>query len=160
MKLPALTRDQVRQVDQIAIENYGVSGVVLMENAGRGAAELIDQIAGPGRIVILCGSGNNAGDGYVIARHLQLAGRKVRIVSIVDLESLRGDAAVNARIAQKSEIEIQIATTNDQVTELLADATTIVDAVESTAVLAGSRAEQLSILARTLRETREAKESR
>jgi NAD(P)H-hydrate epimerase len=132
MKLPALSRDQVRQVDQIAVENYGVSGVVLMENAGRGASELIDRIAGPGRIVILCGGGNNAGDGYVIARHLQLAGRNVRIVSIVDLESLRGDAAVNARIAEKSEIEIHIASSSDQLTALLADATTIVDGLLGT----------------------------
>jgi NAD(P)H-hydrate epimerase len=132
MKLPPLTRDQVRQVDKIAIENYGLRGVVLMENAGRGAAELIDQIAPTGRIAILCGSGNNAGDGYVIARHLQLAGREVRVVSIVDLKSLRGDAAENAGIAQKSEIEILLANSNEKVAELLAGATTIVDGLLGT----------------------------
>ena len=46
MKLPALSRDQVRQVDKTAIEQFGIPGVVLMENAGRGAAEIIDRIAG------------------------------------------------------------------------------------------------------------------
>ncbi len=101
MRMPALTRDQVRQVDKIAIEQFSIPGIVLMENAGRGAAEIIDRIAEPGRIAILCGSGNNAGDGYVIARHLQLAGRQVRIVSIVDPRTLQGDARTNAADCRK-----------------------------------------------------------
>ena len=132
MKLPALSRDQVRQVDKIAIEQYGVPGIVLMENAGRGAAAMIDQIAKPGRIVILCGSGNNAGDGYVIARHLQLAGRQVRVVSIVDLESLSGDAKTNAMIVQKSGIEIRVATRAAEISESIGDAATIVDGLLGT----------------------------
>jgi NAD(P)H-hydrate epimerase len=132
MKLPELSRDQVRQVDKIAIEQYGVPGVVLMENAGRGASEIIDRLAEPGLITILCGGGNNAGDGYVIARHLQLAGRDVRIVSIVDLESLRGDALVNAVIAERSEIDIRLASSLQQINESLGDTTTIVDGLLGT----------------------------
>ncbi|MGV3484653.1 MAG: NAD(P)H-hydrate epimerase, partial [Planctomycetaceae bacterium] len=48
-----------------------MSGLVLMENAGRNAAERIDTLAPPGGVCILCGKGNNGGDGYVIARHLE-----------------------------------------------------------------------------------------
>ncbi len=104
MQLPPLTRDQVRGVDRSAMQQFGLSGLVLMENAGRGAAEIIARVAPLGEIVILCGSGNNAGDGYVVARHLELLGRKPRILSIVDLDSLSGDAAVNAHVAVQAEI--------------------------------------------------------
>ena len=61
MELPPLTRDQVRRVDQTAIEEYGLPGIALMENAGRGAAERIDQLPAAGEIAILCGPGNNGG---------------------------------------------------------------------------------------------------
>jgi NAD(P)H-hydrate epimerase len=132
MELPALTRDQVRQVDKIAIDQFGMSGIVLMENAGRGAAEIIDRIAEPGRVAILCGSGNNAGDGYVIARHLQLAGRQVRIVSIVDLQTLQGDARTNALIADKSDIEVQCVASDAQIAESISGAMTIVDCLLGT----------------------------
>ena len=103
-----------------------------MENAGRGAAEIIDRIAPPGWVAILCGSGNNAGDGYVVARHLQLAGRQVRIISIVDLQALQGDARINAGIAEKSDIDIQCVATSDQIAESIAGATTIVDCLLGT----------------------------
>lgn len=132
MKIAPLSRQQVRQVDQIAIETYGVPGIVLMENAGRGAAEIIDRIASPGLVAILCGSGNNAGDGYVIARHLQLAGREVRIVSMVDCESLKGDARINAMIAQKAEICIRTVRSGGEVSDAISDATTIVDGLLGT----------------------------
>jgi NAD(P)H-hydrate epimerase len=132
MKLPAFTREQVRRVDQIAIEDYAVPGIVLMENAGRSAAEIIHRVAPPGITAILCGSGNNAGDGYVIARHLQLAGREVRIVSIVDLKKLTGDARTNAVIAQKSGIIIQSVKSADEIRESLSRVATIVDALLGT----------------------------
>lgn len=66
-----LTRDEVRALDRRATEGFGVPGVVLMENAGRGCAELLMRL-NPDRTptVILCGPGNNGGDGFVIARHL------------------------------------------------------------------------------------------
>ncbi|HEV3436271.1 MAG TPA: NAD(P)H-hydrate epimerase, partial [Gemmata sp.] len=66
-----LSRDEVRELDRRAINDFGVPGVVLMENAGRGCAELLMRL-NPERkpVVILCGPGNNGGDGFVIARHL------------------------------------------------------------------------------------------
>ncbi len=105
----ALTREQVREVDRLAIEELGIPGAVLMENAGRGAAEhclaeLRSGAASPdevprGRVIVLCGSGNNGGDGYVVARHLHNAGVDVEVVSTVAPEALGGDAALNQRIA-------------------------------------------------------------
>ena len=132
MKLPPLTREQVRQVDQIAIDQYGMPGIALMENAGRGAAEIIGTVAPHGLVVILCGGGNNGGDGYVIARHLQLAERDVRIVSLVPLSNLRGDAQTNAAVAAAADIAIQIATEPLQLKAQLDGAAVIVDCLLGT----------------------------
>src|SRR5437879_3397343 len=68
----SLTRSQVRDVDRRAIAEFGLPGIVLMENAGRGAAELLIRLGIAGRVVICAGKGNNGGDGFVIARHLEL----------------------------------------------------------------------------------------
>jgi NAD(P)H-hydrate epimerase len=130
--LPALSRDQVRRVDKIAIETYGVPGIVLMENAGRGAAEVIAKIAPPGEVVILCGRGNNAGDGYVIARQLQLHGRDVRIVSIVALDSLQGDADVNAQIAVKSQIPCVVVRQASELDDSIGKPSTLVECLLGT----------------------------
>lgn len=75
-----LTRKQVRELDRRAIEGFGVPGVVLMENAGRGCAELLMRLNPEQKpTVILCGPGNNGGDGFVIARHLDNHGWPVEI---------------------------------------------------------------------------------
>ena len=66
-----MSRDEVRAVDRRAIEEYGIPGVVLMENAGRGAAELLVELGIDGPVIICAGRGNNGGDGFVIARHLE-----------------------------------------------------------------------------------------
>lgn len=107
MKPPPLplTREQIRELDRIAIEEYGLPGVVLMENAGRNAAEVIRQRALPaadgGRAAILCGGGNNGGDGFVIARHLANAGIDTNVFLAVEPDRLTGDAAVNFRIVER-----------------------------------------------------------
>lgn len=105
-----MKREEVRRIDEIAIREFGMSGLVLMENAGSGAARLLERWASRDQpMKILCGRGNNGGDGYVIARHLQLAGFEVEIVSVVPLERLADDAAGNAKIAQAADIPIRIA---------------------------------------------------
>ncbi len=102
-RLPlVLTRAQVRDVDRRAIEQYGMSGLVLMENAGRNAAQLLLQLGINGDVVICCGKGNNAGDGFVIARHLENAGSSVTVLLAGPSTSLAGDAAVNFGVLQKS----------------------------------------------------------
>lgn len=98
-----LTREQVRAVDRHAIEVLGIPGVVLMENAGRGAAEIIlAAIADrPGAAVhCIAGRGNNGGDAFVIARHVHLAGVAVRIWLAADADKLAGDAATNHAICK------------------------------------------------------------
>lgn len=99
-----MSRQEVRQVDAWAIQEIGVPGVVLMENAGRSCAELarekLADVKEP-RVCIFCGTGNNGGDGYVIARHLLYAGHRVRIVLCGDRERVRGDARINLDILER-----------------------------------------------------------
>lgn len=104
-----LSRAEVREIDRRAIEEFGVPGVVLMENAGRGAAEILQSLGTPGRIVICCGKGNNGGDGFVIARHLDNAGVQVRVWLFARPEDLAGDAAINYRIIERSKLPITLA---------------------------------------------------
>lgn len=132
MELPPLTREQVRHVDQAAIENYGMMGLVLMENAGKGATDLINQLAADGPTLILCGPGNNGGDGYVIARHLQLAGRDAKVLSLVDPNVLRGDALINAKIARHADIEIQVASNKADIEQAMNGSVCLVDALLGT----------------------------
>ncbi len=91
----SLTREQVRDIDRRAVEEFGLPGIVLMENAGRGAAAVLRRL-NPGRrpVLVLCGKGNNGGDGFVVARHLSNAGVDVRILLLTVPEDLSGDAAV------------------------------------------------------------------
>ncbi len=99
-----MSREEVRRVDAWAIEEIGVPGVVLMENAGRSCAELaLQKLAGttdPG-VCIFCGAGNNGGDGYVIARHLLNAGIRTRVVLCGDRAKVRGDARINLDIIER-----------------------------------------------------------
>ncbi len=100
-----LPRRWVRRLDQLAIDEFGVPGIVLMENAGRGAAEWLAEHATAGPVIVCCGKGNNAGDGLVIARHLDNRGLAVRVVLLVPAGELSGDAAVNWDIVRRSGIE-------------------------------------------------------
>jgi NAD(P)H-hydrate epimerase len=107
---PSLSRDEVRAFDRRAIQELGLPGAVLMENAGRSAAEevlalLARRGAQPGRVVLLCGAGNNGGDGYVIARHLAIRGVQVELWSSVGPDRLAGDAALNRRVVEALGLE-------------------------------------------------------
>jgi NAD(P)H-hydrate epimerase len=88
-----MTRAQIRQYDFDAIAR-GVPGIVLMENAGRGVADWMEEIGIDGPVAIICGKGNNGGDGFVIARQLQSRGYDVRLILLVDPSQLSGDAAI------------------------------------------------------------------
>ena len=104
----AFTREQSRRVDQIAVEEFGFSGLVLMENAGRGVADVLCRLGIAGPVVICCGRGNNAGDGFVVARHLDLRGHRVRVLLWGKPEELAGDAAANYRILAKTDVPIEV----------------------------------------------------
>lgn len=102
---PSLSRAAVRDIDRRAIADYGLPGVVLMENAGRSAAELlVNQLHAAGKVAIVCGKGNNAGDGFVIARHLELRGCRVELLLAAPPDQFTGDAAVFWNVARKSGI--------------------------------------------------------
>jgi NAD(P)H-hydrate epimerase len=112
MSQRVLNREQVRRVDRLAIERYGMTGLVLMENAGHGAAELIAGLglgsADPRRpIVVGCGTGNNGGDGFVIARHLDNCGLAVRLLLFGDPQKLTPDAKANYEIARLAGLPIE-----------------------------------------------------
>ena len=114
--LPVMSRQEVRAFDRWAINELGVPGAVLMENAGRSCAELIkdklQKTSRPG-ICIFCGTGNNGGDGYVIARHLLNSGFKVAVMIIGDREKIKGDALINLDILQRLEVRIEQLKTDD-----------------------------------------------
>ena len=115
------TRNQVRRVDRLAVRDYGMSGLVLMENAGRGAAEIIDRHYGPhGFALVVCGTGNNGGDGFVIARHLSNRAWTVRLAVTGPTQKLTPDARSNAYITTKMNLETVIVDTPPAV-ELIAD---------------------------------------
>jgi len=99
-----MTRDHLRAFDAFAINQLGIPGTVLMENAGRSCAELIKEkltdIPTP-KVCILCGTGNNGGDGYVIARHLLNSGFNVTVAIVGDSGKVKGDAKINLDILEK-----------------------------------------------------------
>src|SRR5436190_3515006 len=103
-----LSREEVRELDRRAIEEFGVPGVVLMENAGRGAAEMLVGLGCRGPVVICCGKGNNGGDGFVIARHLDNHNIAVRVLLFAKAHELTGDAAVNYQIIERSGIPLTV----------------------------------------------------
>jgi NAD(P)H-hydrate epimerase len=101
-----LSRDEVRSLDERASADYGLPGIVLMENAGRGTAELLLRLGIHGPVVICCGRGNNGGDGFVIARHLDNLHVPVRVLVFAPPADLRGDAAVNYSVLARSDVPI------------------------------------------------------
>jgi NAD(P)H-hydrate epimerase len=135
MQTVTLTREQSRQVDRLAVEEYGMTGSVLMENAGRGVADVLCRLGIAGRVAICCGKGNNAGDGFVIARHLELRGYAVRVLLWAEAAELTGDAAANFSILQKTDVPIEIfGNRHDaaRLDRLLTGASWIVDALLGT----------------------------
>jgi NAD(P)H-hydrate epimerase len=95
-----LTREQVRNVDRLAVEKYKIPGIVLMENAARGAAEAAIDMYRQGSILIVCGGGNNGGDGLAVTRHLHNRGKDVTIALATDPAKYHGDALANWQIVQ------------------------------------------------------------
>ena len=88
---------QVRELERIAAAEYGISGATLMERAGRAAWDCFREAWPEAEsIAVVCGGGNNGGDGYLFAQWAARHGRKVRVVSVTSTDALRGDARVAA----------------------------------------------------------------
>ena len=109
MRQKTVTVKEIQDLDKIAIEQYGIPSLVLMENAGCLVAgeviRLVKRIKTP-YVCVVCGLGNNAGDGFVVARHLWEAGIKTRVFLIGQGNRLKADAAVNYRILKKLKYDI------------------------------------------------------
>lgn len=130
-----VTAEQMRALDSTAINEYGIPGVVLMENAGRTTFEVLKRRLGGSvqgvSVVVVAGPGNNGGDGYVIARYLINHGADVETFLLTSREKIRGDAAINLRILEQMtsrvyELQdvnaIQIAASSWQEKDIVVDA--------------------------------------
>jgi NAD(P)H-hydrate epimerase len=131
--LKAVTVQQMIALDRIAIEDYGIPSLILMENAGRAVADearnLLKRVKHP-CVSIFCGFGNNAGDGFVAARHLGNAGVRLKIFLVGQAAKLKNDAAVNWQILQNCRIPVQeIAGIDRAVTAGIKSADLIIDAL-------------------------------
>lgn len=99
--MKAVKAQEMRAIDQQAINTYGIPGVVLMENAGIRTVEIIEEILGTPigkQVLILAGRGNNGGDGFVIARHLLNAGVQVKTFLLGQPQDLTPDARINYQV--------------------------------------------------------------
>lgn len=134
----AVTVSQIQKLDKTAIEKVGIPSIVLMENAGRAVAEEVEKsLRGKrnGVVCIVCGLGNNAGDGFVAARYLIDAGINVKIFLIGEGRQLKHDAAVNYQILKKLRYPIsecgggKSCVFLDSLSQYIARADVVVDAI-------------------------------
>lgn len=105
-----MTREQVRAFDQHAINQWKIPGVVLMENAGLACAQTAMSMLPNerrGQVTIFCGTGNNGGDGYVIARHLLNHGHRVHVFLKGDMGKVAGDALIHLTILNQLKVPVQ-----------------------------------------------------
>lgn len=134
-----LSRRQVREVDRRAIEEFGVPGVVLMENASRSVAEVAwEELekASSRKVLILCGGGNNGGDGLAAARHLHNFGAEVVVGLFADPAKYRGEALVNWEVVRAMKLRT-VGVTPEVVRE--SDVGLIVDALFGTGLTSPAR---------------------
>jgi NAD(P)H-hydrate epimerase len=138
--IPVATAEEMRRADRRAIEALGVTGLVLMENAGRAAADALERVfgrVGGRRVVVVAGKGNNGGDGFVVAR--QLAGRDARVDVwlVARPEEVRGDALVNLEVLRRAGLplsEVSDTAGLERLHNALAGADVVVDALLGTGV--------------------------
>lgn len=102
--IPTFTSSQIREADKYAINELGLPGIVLMENAANSIFELFKKTypdsTSADSIGIVCGKGNNGGDGFAVARHFINSGYKVIIISLGEKKSLKGDALTNLKVLE------------------------------------------------------------
>ncbi len=149
-----MSRDQVRAFDAWAINELGIAGVVLMENAGRSCAELIKQeLVGVERpkVCIFCGTGNNGGDGFVIARHLLNDKIEVHVAICGDPAKIKGDAKINLDLLtglgqSVEQLDLTSADLDSQAAQITEDSNIIVDAIFGTGLQGRVRADYKKLI--------------
>jgi len=146
------TREQMRELDRLTIEEVGIPSIVLMENAGRGVFDVIRKrfaSALGGGIAVVCGRGNNGGDGFVVARYALLAAHTVRVFTTAPDDDYRGEAATNLSILRHLGIvatEIRIPDGLRSLQESLASSAVVVDALLGTGLAGDVREPFASII--------------
>lgn len=136
--MKVLTAAQMQAVDRRTIDEIGIPGVVLMENAGRGVAtEIVQRYAAVDSpdALIVAGKGNNGGDGYVIARHLLNKGWQVKTLVLAERDAVTGDAALNLAALENCGGDVAFVSDRETLTTTLAGAgetTVLVDAIFGT----------------------------
>ncbi len=141
---PLVGADTMRALDRHTIETLGVPGELLMESAGRAVAEVVLREPGgrAGPVLVVCGAGNNGGDGLVAARHLALVGVPVRILLLGDPSRLRGDPAANLKRIRALGVELETGPVRTAGARIVVDAvfgTGLARAVEGAAAQALKR---------------------
>ena len=140
-KCLVMSGDEARAFDAWAINELGIPGIVLMENAGRSCAQFIieklSKVKNP-KVCIFCGTGNNGGDGFVIARHLLNAGFTVTVALCGSIAKIKGDARINFDILTGLGLKIGrldmegTEAIDSRVTKLASEANMIIDAIFGT----------------------------
>jgi NAD(P)H-hydrate epimerase len=159
-KRDALKRDEIREIDRKAIEEYGIPGIILMENAGRNVAEeILKMLDEPHKsnVALFCGKGNNGGDGFVIARHLfnKNVNISVYLTTSIATALTDGDAGKNMKILLNMNIEVKELQTLEDIEGAgkdLQGSTVIVDAIFGTG-LRGEVREPIRTLIRKMNAT-------
>ena len=125
---------EMRALDRNAIEGFGIPEDLLMENAGEAACRVLESTVGAGarRIVVLCGVGNNGGDGFVMARRLHAAGTEVKVFVVGDDRRLRNNSLRNREILSRLPISVETLQNIDPLGRALANCDVIVDALLGT----------------------------
>ena len=145
-----LTRDEARRIDEAAVSQLGISSLVLMENAARGVCDrLLQDTRAGNRIVIICGPGNNGGDGLALARQLAAAERPCEVYLVRAGKTLAADALSNFTILQAAAIEAVEVTAAADLREVVAALTSsdmIVDCLLGTGVRGTVREPYASII--------------
>ena len=126
-----LDAETMRAVDRWAIEERGADSLNLMERAGAGVARAVERVAPDGPVVVVCGKGNNGGDGLVVARLLREAGRGVTVVCVAPPQDFAGDALANLQ-RLPGEAPLQLTEDRQSAREALARAAVVVDALLGT----------------------------
>jgi len=150
-----MTRQEVRNFDAWAIQEMGMPGVVLMENAGRGCTQVIcDRLAAVNgaKIAVFCGAGNNGGDGCVIARLLTNCGAEVRIVICGQRDKIKGDALTNLKIIERmglpiSYLDLLLGGLPERIRECTEGSSLLVDAIFGTGLTGELRSEYAQLIA-------------
>ncbi|MCX5718252.1 MAG: NAD(P)H-hydrate epimerase [Nitrospirae bacterium] len=144
--MKVVTAEEMREIDRLAIKDYGVSGTVLMERAGLAVAEKIRELYERRKVIVLSGGGNNGGDGIVVARNLHEWGWNVKITLLSRENKLSPDCLLQYKIAKKSGVPVEF---RDYISEKDLHSTLVVDAIFGTGLsknVTGKTAEIISFI--------------